>query len=254
MSAEPSIIAPDPFLGTPLRHYPSDRLKPLLVAGIIGAPIALLLALTAASVEAWWGMPVTVGGMAITGLALGWYVLHLWNREIILYQRGFSFREGSRTIYFAYPEIKWLGLQAQRLAYFGGLVHRDVYRIDVWTYAGDHILITNLYRRVSDLGTRLTEQVNRVLRPELERKFLIGEPVEFGESLALTRDGFSVDGQQLLWEEYGGHQIGQGKLRILKRNGEVFHEVPLSMIYNVTLFIDMLRQNRPDAQDAVDHA
>lgn len=240
------LISPDPYIGNVLAYYPSDRLKPLAIGALIGAPIALVLMLTAAQTEAWWGMPVTVGGMALTGLALGWYVLHNWNREIILYQRGFSFREGSQTVYFNYIEVKWIGLQAKRMAYFGGLIRRDVYKIDVWTYAGDHIQITNLYRRVSELGARLTEQVNVVLRPELERLFLKGERVMFGEGLWLEQSQLCLEGRPLSWDDYEGYRIADGKLLILKRDGTIFHDLLLSM-NNITLFIEMLRQHRTDA-------
>lgn len=244
MAAEQPVIAPDPFLGSVLSHHPSDRLKPLLVAALIGAPIAVLLALTSARTEAWWGMPVTVGGVAITGLALGWYVLHVWNREVVLYQRGFSYREGSTTVYFTYSELKWVGLQARRMAYFRGLLRRDVYTIDVWTRAGDHIQITNLYRRVSELASRFTEQADRVLRPEIERRLQIGEVVEFGEGIAIDRDKLIVQGRQLAWKDFGGYRVGGGKLTLIKRDGTTFDELPLPAVYNIAIFTDYLRQHK----------
>lgn len=249
MAAEAPIITPDPVLGGVIAYHPSDRLKPLLTAAVIGAPIGLVLALTAAQTEAWWGMPVTVGGVAITGLALGWYVLHLWNREVILYQRGFSFREGSKLVYFSYEEVKWIGLQARRMAYFGGLFRRDVYRIEIVTYAGDRMLLTNLYRRVAELGTRLTELVEMRLRPELAHKFASGDKVEFGETIWITREGLDIDDQRLAWADFGGYRIGSGKMTFLKRSGDVFQETPLSRLYNITLLIDFLKQHKVGAEN-----
>src|SRR5690606_17619332 len=108
------------------------------------------------------------------GLAAGWYVLHGWNREIILYEGGFSYREGSRTVYFRYEEIAGIRLRAERLAYFGGVIRRDRYRFVVTSWQGDRFVITNLYRRAAELGTRLTEQVNRVLQPAISRRLAAG--------------------------------------------------------------------------------
>lgn len=246
-SSQPEVIAPDPYLGGVLAYHPSDRLKPLVIGALIGAPIALLLSLTAARVDAWWGMPVTVGGVALTALALGWYVLHIWNREVILYQRGFSFREGSNTVYFAYTEVKWIGLQARRLAYFGGLFRRDVYHIDVWTFAGDHIHISNLYRRVAELGTRLTEQVDHVLRPEIDRRLQIGEQFPFADTLALSRETLILNDQKLLWEDFGDYRIGDGKLTLFKKDGSPYGDIPLSSLYNATILIALLKAHRMPA-------
>lgn len=244
MTPEQPIVAADPMLGGALAHHPSNRLKPLLTAALIGAPITVTLMLTAAQSEAWWGMPVTVGGVALTALALAWYVLHWWNREVVLYQRGFSFREGSRLIYFGYDEVKWVGLQAQRLAYFGGLLRRDVYRIELVTYAGDRVILTNLYRRIAELAARLNEQIEVRLRPEIDRRLAAGEQVAFGEALWLTSGELRVDDERLSWQDFGGYRVGGGRLIFLRQDGSVFQETPLPLLYNVTILIDLLRRRR----------
>ncbi|MBK8022683.1 MAG: hypothetical protein IPK19_14930 [Chloroflexi bacterium] len=248
MAAEQPIIVPDPVLGGVLAHHPSDRLKPLLTAAAVGAPIAVVLMLTSAQTDAWWGMPVTVGGVALVGLVLGWYVLHWWNREVILYQHGFSFREGSRVVYFAYHEVKWIGLQAQRLVYFGGLLRRDVYRVEVVTYAGDRVVLTNLYRRISDLAARLTEQVEQRLRPEIERRLAAGERITFTDDLSLSREEIVFQEERLPWTAFGGYRIGSGNMTLLKRDGTVFQEVPLALLYNVTILIELMRRYRPERE------
>jgi hypothetical protein len=96
MSSPPLLIEADPVLGSALGIYPSDRLPPLILAGAIGAPALVILNFTVAAIPAWWSPIVTILITASLGLALGWYILHIWNREIILYERGFSYREGSK--------------------------------------------------------------------------------------------------------------------------------------------------------------
>ena len=135
------------MFGQSLAHFPSDRLRPLIVAGGVGGVVALVLGLTTAQTLEWWGPVVTVVIMALVALGLGWYVLHVWNREIILYEVGFSYREGSKTVFFRYDEIAGIRQHAERLAYFGGLLRRDVYRFTVTTREAERFTITNLYRR-----------------------------------------------------------------------------------------------------------
>jgi hypothetical protein len=235
------LIDPDPILGQPLAHFPSNRLRPLIVAGVIGWPIALVLGLTTAQVTEWWGPVLTVILMAIVVLALGWYVLHGWNREIILYARGFSYREGSKVIFFHYDEISSIRLRAERLAYFGGLLRRSIYRFTVTTTEEERFTITNLYLRAAELGTKLTEQINRVLQPRIGQKILNGEAVAFGDTLTLKADGLHEAGRDLLWADYGGYQVGGHRLALLDKTGAIWYVLPLPEVDNITLLFELMR-------------
>ncbi len=239
------VIEPDPIYGQALAHFPSDRARPLILAGGVVAAVALALGLTTAQTLAWWGPLVTVVIMAVVALAAGWYVLHLWNREIILYERGFSYREGSRTVFFLYQEIAGIRLHAERLAYFGGLLRRDVYRFTVTTHNAEQFTITNLYHRADELGTRLTEQINRILAPEIAQRLADGGAVSFGDTLTVSAGGLRENGRDLAWSDYGGHRIGERQLWLLDGSGAVWYALPLSEVDNVTLLLELLRTKQP---------
>jgi len=242
-------IEADPILGQPLANYPSERLRPLIIAGIIGAPVALALGLTTAQVLDWWGPVLTLVIMALVSLGLAWYVLHIWNREIILYERGFSYREGSNTVFFLYEEIASIRLHAERLAYFGGLLRRDVYRFTVTTKQDEHFRITNLYRRAAELGTRLTDQLNRTLGPKIALRLANGETVSFGDTLTIRADGLGESGRVLAWDAFGGYRIGGRKLTLLDQAGAVWYALPLSEVDNINLLLEVLRERRTQDQN-----
>ena len=242
------LIDPDPILGQPLAHFPSNRLRPMIIAGVIGWPMALVLGLTTAQVTEWWGPVVTVILMALVVLVLGWYILHGWNREIILYERGFSYREGSNTVFFRYNEIASIRLRAERLAYFGGLLKRSIYRFTVTTTEEERFTITNLYNRVDELGTKLTDQINRVLHPQIAQKIADGSAVAFGDTLTLKADGLHEAGRDLLWADYGGYQVGGHRLALLDKTGAVWYALPLPEVDNVTLLVELLREHQPMIQ------
>ena len=238
-------IDPDPLLGQVLANYPSDRMRPLLVAGAIGAPVALALGLTTAQVLEWWGPVLTVILMALVALALGWYVLHYWNREIILYEQGFSYREGSKTVFFKSGEITSIRLRAEQLAYFGGLLRRNLYRFTVTTSEDERFTITDLYRRADELGTRLTEQINRVLKPAVMQQIADGKAVLFGDALRVGGQGLYQGEMVLMWADFGGYRIGGRKLALFDRGGAAWYAVPLSEVDNITLLLDILRERAP---------
>jgi hypothetical protein len=241
MSSPPLLIEADPVLGSALGIYPSDRLPPLILAGAIGAPALVILNFTVAAIPAWWSPIVTILITASLGLALGWYILHIWNREIILYERGFSYREGSKTVFMTYSEIRSIRVRAERRAYFGGLLRRSVYRFTVTTYRDERFTITNLYRRAAELGSALTEQINAALRPALALRLDKGERVAFSDTLELSSDGLHEGGRNLAWSQYGGYKIANRQLALLDADGAVWFALPLWQVDNITLLLELLK-------------
>lgn len=238
-------IPPDPVLGAAISHHPSDRLRPLIYGGIADLIISVILNFTVASIEAWWAPPLTIILMGIVALIIGWSIMHNWNREIVLFERGFSYREGSKTVYFHYEEIAALRLRAERRAYFGGLIRRTIYRFTARTLAEETITITNLYQRIAELGDRLTERVDSVLLPRLERKFAAGETIPFGDALTLNQTGIQADGRGLPWEQFGGWEVKARALRLKQPDGTEWAAIPLAEIDNITLLLHFLRAKLP---------
>lgn len=243
--ATTSLLDSDEVLGAAIANFPSDRLRLLIISALLGGSIALVMTLFVAPRPDWWAPPLTVIVVAATGLALGWYVLHNWNREVILYERGFTYTEGSKIVPFRYDEVAALRLRAERLRYFGGLLPRDVYEFTIRTFAGDQFRLKGgLYRRAPELGTRLTEQVNAALAPRLRATFNSGTAVEFADGFSVSKAGLHHGSMTLPWSEFGGTHIGSGKLGLLQTDGSEWLALRLTEIDNVTLLLDLIRSQR----------
>ena len=246
------MVEVDPVLGEPIANYPSDRGRALLISGLVIGATAIFLNFTLAALPEWWAPALTVILMAGLCLGLGWYVLHIWNREIILYEHGFTYREGSNLVPFFYQEIRGVRLRAERLAYFGGRVHRNRYTFTVITKQGETFTITDLYRRAAELGTRLTECLNRTLEPAIAASLQQGEAVPFSDSLMVSDEGL-LDGERLVsWADYGGYRVGGRQLALLNTLGEVWFSAPLSEIENITLLLNILREREREGLRAQD--
>ncbi len=244
------LIAPDLLLGAVIGHYPSDRGRPLILSAIVAGIISVILNFTIAAIDAWWAPPLTVILMALVMLGLAWYLLHIWNREIILFERGFSYREGSQTVFFRYVEIDALRLQAERRAYFGGLIRRTIYRYTLRTTAEETFTITNLYHRVAELGERLTERVNLVLIPRLAAKLERGDSIPFSATLTISAKGLRVDGRDLAWDQFAGWEVKARALHLKQADGSVWASIPLAEIDNITALLNLLRAR---VQTGVEH-
>jgi hypothetical protein len=241
------MIANDPVYGKALANFPSNRERPLFISGALCFAAALVLNFTFAAVPDWWGPTLTMLLMALLVLACGWYLIGIWNREVVLYERGFSYREGSRTVYFYYAEIRALRQQARRMAYFGGLLRRAEFRVTLRTDRDETIVLDNTYKGIDRLAVQLETQLNAVLRPVIQHLLKEGKPAAFGEALALTADGVQVSGNLLAWGEFAGCKVQGGRLALLRRapdGGDTeFAGVSLEDVDNLTLLLEFLRRD-----------
>ncbi len=235
----------DPVLGKVIGIYPSDRARLLIPAGMIITIIAVILNFTLAETSPL----LTVIIMFVISLVAGWYVLHFWNREIILYDNGFSVREGSRTVFFLYPEIASIRQRAERLAYFGGLIRRAAYRFTLTTIRGETLTVTNLYKRVDRLGAQLEQKVYAILGVTLRGRLMQGEKVPFAETLRVSSQGLHEQGRDLSWDQFAGYQIGGGHLTLLAQpDKREWLRLPLPEVDNLPLLIDLLKRQASERQ------
>lgn len=252
-----SRIEPHPTLGEPLDNFPSRRLPPILIAGGVLGGVSLLFNLATYTVDTSAYAPTIVSVSALMTLVAGWWVLHNWNREVILYELGLTYREGSRDVPFRYEEFRAVRLRAEQLAYFGGAFRRTIYRITLTTFAGDIITLNNIYNRVQHLGDALNQRVTDLRRPQIQAELRAGNAVAFTPDLSLTQDGLVVRGEalenhdgdaHLPWKAYGGYNIATRQLRFYTDEGALWFSLPLVEVDNLLLLLEILREHQPSGE------
>jgi hypothetical protein len=234
----------DPIYGAEIKNYPSDRGRLLLIGGAIYFTMGFLVNAAFASVDASTAAIVVIGTMALLAVIIGWFILHLWNREVVLYERGFSYVEGSRTIFFLYSEVVSIKQEAERVSYFGGLLRRTITRITIKTKEDETIVLDRIYRRIDELSVRLESLINRAKRPIVEAKLAQGSEVSFGDVLHLTPIGIKVEDRLLVWDDYVGYRIGEGKLHLDAKSTASWGSISLSALENSTLLLEILQSHK----------
>jgi|GEM_PF-410607 len=244
----------DPILGRFLGYFPSNRARLLLQGALLyGLPVIILqvIFLNVTSDLARFGV---VGLYALIGLAVAWYVLHLWNREVTVYERGFTYRRGSQLGYFRFAEITSLRWKAERVSYFG-LLRREVIIYQLRSDYAEVLRVDGLYKNVARLGVLLERGISQTRRPIVEAKLRQGEQVSFGP-LALSAGGLHHDDQMLPWADFGGVGIAQGRLVLLRTDGTIWAQPALADLENLMLLRQMLQARSPNATEeapATDH-
>lgn len=243
-------IEDDPVLGAVVDNFPSRRLPALFVGWSFLIGLSLIINLALWNYDAAWVSTVVVLFIGTVALLVGWRIMHLWNREVILYERGFTYREGSQNVPFLYAEIARIRLRAERLSTFGGLYKRNIYRITVTTYAGDQVRLTNVYNRIQELSDELIEQANTWLRPAIQQRLELGEWVYFSDAFKLSQSGLAVDASAigadadafLPWLAFSGYRVKNRKLMLITDQETVWFALGLAEIDNLTLLLEFLKR------------
>lgn len=238
----------DDLLGKYISHHPVNRLRLLIQAGVVYFIATTILQLFFVELDDQTASILLIFFFAAIALGLGWYVMHLWNREVVVYEKGFNFREGSTIADFQYDEVASFRQKAERLRYFGGLFRRNVYTFTVRTYRDEVMKVNNLYTDIEKLGNNLEVGINSVLRDKVRNSLQRGEAVSFGDTLEISNDGISAGSQSLSWDAFAGFGSQSGQLILSSTNDESWFQIPLNEVDNLTLLVEVLRQKAPKTE------
>lgn len=225
----------DPVLGKFVQLYTTNRLRLLIQGSLayVGAVVGLQLL--------FWQADETLSAIAlpilfaVVAMGIFWMLAHVWNRETVLYERGFSYRRGSQVGMFRYEQITVLALKAERVT-TAGIWKRDVYHCQMWTEQDEQLSLNNLYGDIADLVTRLEIAITNARFPIVKAQFAQGERLQFGV-LALSLLGIDHEEASLAWENYTGYTLKGGMM--------AFHgwdSIPLENIHNLRVLLRLLKE------------
>ena len=249
----------DPVLGQFVAYYPSNRTRLLIRAGIAYIVPVLFLQLFFANLDDATASILLIGSFTALALAVGWYITHLWNREVVIYERGFTYREGSRAVPFLFLQIVRVNLRAERIRLFG-VWRRDIYEYRLVSDEDEHIRLNNIYKDIAELGLRLERAITKARRPIVNAQLARGERVLFSAEFILSGDGITVDNQHLDWRDFMDYKLEAGYIELLTwqpdedqagptQDGEVWAQVPLKSLENEMLLVELLKERRKRKRD-----
>lgn len=235
-----NIFAADPVLGKYISHHPSRRLTLLIRAAIfyaIPALIAQFLTLELDDRTASLFLPFLFAGFAAPPI---WYVLHFWNREVVLYEKGFSYRRGSITAYFKYADIVKVRQNIETQSVLN-IFKRTVYDYELVTDVDEHIKIDNLYSNPEKLTRGLDALITRTRMPLVKEALALGSAVSFGEKLVLRAGGLRFEEREILWQALKTYRIQAGILHLESQDNPEWATLPVQEIDNPVLLIALLK-------------
>ena len=239
-----SLFVPHPAYGRYRSHHPSRRIVLMVRAGVAYTIAVIVLQLLTWNVSdnvAAIFLPVAYGGIAAAAL---WYVVHYWNREVVLYERGFTYHEGSRTGQFYYKDITTVRQNIEDLS-IGRLRLRTIYTYQMISRFDEQLTINNIYSETRNLINRLDSFIARERLPELREDLAQGKPIQFGDAFQLTQEGIRYDGKTLVWDDVVNVRVRGGSLIIDSGDSEAWAIESVPAIDNVVIIIGMIKALAP---------
>lgn len=239
-----SLFVPHPAYGRYRSHHPSRRIVLMMRAGVAYSIAVIVLQLLTWNVSdnvAAVFLPISYGGIAAAAL---WYVVHYWNREVVLYERGFTYREGSRTGQFYYKDITTVRQNIEDLS-LGSLRLRTIYTYQMISRYDEQLTINNIYSETRNLINRLDSFIARERLPELREDLAQSKPIRFGDAFQLSQAGIGYEGKILAWDDVVSVRVRGGSLIIDSVSEEVWAVESVPDIDNVVIFIGLIKALAP---------
>lgn len=235
-----SIYEPDPILGKYISHHPSNRMRLMIIGGSIYAVAVVIIQAIFWNVDdenAAVFVPILFA--AVAGAVL-WFMLHHWNREVVLYERGFSYRRGSITAYILYMNVVKLIQNLEKVSFLG--FSRTVYDYKLITDIDETLTIDNVYSNPDKLTRALEAFIARDRLPIMRHLIQTGKPASFSERLHISQEGIMLDDKDLFWQEFKGQRVKNGQLILQSQNDEAWATIPVDEIDNPVLLIALLKE------------
>jgi len=234
-----SIFDADPILGNYVSHHPSNRIRLTIISLIIYALPVFALQLMFWTVETEVASVFLPIVFAIIGGGAFWFSAHHWNREVVLYERGLSYRQGSATAYILYANVVKLIQNIERVSFLG--LSRTVYDYKLTTDLDETLIINNVYSNPERLTRSLDAFIARDRLPIIRHKIAEGGDASFNDNLRINREGIMLDDRILLWQEYKAQRVKHGVLYIQSREDDEWAVIPVTEIDNPVLLIAALK-------------
>lgn len=239
--AAESVTDAHPTLGNYISHHPSNRLRLVIRALIFYAiPVLILQAL-------FWNVDDDTASrflpvlFAAVGLAAFWYAAHFWNREVILYEHGFTYRQGSQLGQFRYVDIVRLQPDVSQMAILN-IIQRTSFNYTLVTVDDEVLHITNLFSDIARLVARLEGYIIRDRLNIVQQAVNTGQAVDVGAGLCLSKTGLEYEGRELFWHEVGARNIKNGNLIIRTQDNQEWAAIPIMEVNNPMLLLAVLKQ------------
>ncbi len=235
-----SIYQADPVLGVYVSHHPSNRLRLMAIGTVLYIlPVGILQLV-------FWNADDTVVAIVLPILfatiagGILWWILHYWNREVVLYEQGFSYRRGSATAYILYRNVVQLVQNIERVSFLG--FSRMVYDYRLVTDVDENLTINNIYSNPDKLTRALDAYIARDRLPIMRDKIAQGERATFGANLHLTAEGIILNDTHLMWHDFKAQRVKNGQLIIQSTDDDGWGTLAVSEIDNPVLLIALLRE------------
>jgi len=215
----------------------------LIVIGVL-LVVAGFLAMTQSSDNSVGGIVLALfgGSLIVSAFYMFLYGTIYRNWSVYVFEQGFLFKKGNEAPQpFRWDQIEAVWYQVTR-HYRNGIYTGTTHRYRVRRKDGYQIVLNDRFTNVGRLGDTISNQVTKVLLPQVIAAYNAGQTITFGP-LSVNRQGLlNVLGNLLPWSEITGIDIQRGYVAVSRAGKWLkWSNQPVANIPNVFVFIALVK-------------
>lgn len=245
-------------LGTPGAWHPAKKWHRTgnLVVGLLllGAGMVVVLYGVYATVTAWQKHGTAmiddtfflpgVGGMVLLllGMAAGLGAYLNWNKGVVVYDKGFAYRDRKGVQNWTWEEIHSLNAAVTR-HYTNGIYTGTTHQYTLLNRNGGKLVFSDALTKVEDLAAVIEQAIFPRLYAQAAEQYNSGQAISFGPA-EIRKSGITIGKKTYPWPEVGQVSMERGFLRVSKKDGGWFSgaSAPASAIPNLRVLLSIIDQ------------
>jgi len=245
-------------LGAPVRYFPIRKLNKIgsLVAFIIllGGAVAVLLYGLYVAYAAYqqhglaviWDKLMAPGIIAfvlfLCALLAGWSAYKNWNREIVLYEKGFAIRSRKGIQSWPWSDMVSIKIKVTR-HYTNGIYSGTTHEYTLMNRQNEKLRLNDAFSKVEELAASIEQSFFPLIYEPAAKEYNNGHPLEFGP-VAISKTGMYFGKKTIPWVDIKEVSLQKGELKISRKGGGWFSgaRIPAPAIPNLRVLLTIISQ------------
>jgi hypothetical protein len=180
--------------------------------------------------------------MFALGLLAGWNAFVNWNKGIVVFERGFAYRDRKGFQIWQWEEIVSLTSAITR-HYTNGIYTGTTHRYTLFNCQNVRLVLTDSFSKVEQLAQEIDENIFPILYGSAASQFNTGQALVFGP-VVISKAGIVIGRKTYPWTDVREVSIQRGILKVSRKEGGWFRgaRTAAALIPNLSVLLAIIHQ------------
>lgn len=188
------------------------------------------------------GPLVLAGILFLIGLATGWSAYSNWNKSVMIYERGFAYRDRKGVQAWQWISVVSI-LTAITRHYYNGVYTGTTHVYTLFNNQNEKLVLNDYFKKVEDIAKIIEQGIYPILYERATQSYNSGQMLTFGP-VAINKGGIVIGKKTYPWTDVKQVSIQNGYVKVSKKDGGWFSGASASAaaIPNLRILLSIIHQ------------